>query len=302
MKALKKVDGLQMNAESIDSIVSRLGNPLEREGAVAELALLGNAAVGPIVSFLLAGPGNEHEPGCLAAEALELIGGEEALDGLFIALLTPIDLRDPVEELRHEAVRDCICHALRRIGERRAVAPLLLALRQYHLVGAAEALAEFKERRALPLLVKLLEDSFKRARVSDSIRKFGKDAFEELLKTIKVKILREDDEVLPSIERRAEAAKLLGLTGNKDAVPALVELLGDDQETVRLEAALSLAGTMRDAIPKKAFAIVESAVHHPDLATRLRVEEALCLAKHKSEAPRNAQNCQRPDTGDRAIR
>ncbi len=275
-----------MTDETIDTIVSKLGNPLEREKAVVELSLIGNAAVTPLVSFLLAGPGNEHEPGCLAVETLELIGGEEAIDGLFTALLTPIVLHDPVEELQHEAVRDCICHALRRIGARMAVDPLLLALRQYHLVGAAEALAEFKERRALPLLVKLLEDSFKRVRVSDSIRKFGKDASEELFTTIKVKRLREGDEVLPSIERRAEAVKLLGFIGDSEAAPKLSEMIDDEQEPVRLEAALSLSRLMGDAIPEKARAIIESAVHHPDLGTRLRVEEASCLMKPRNEACR----------------
>lgn len=110
-----------MGNESIDVILSRLRDPLERERAVVELSLLGVDAIGPLVSFILAGPGNEHEPGCLATEALELIGGEEALDGLFTSLLEPIALRDLVEELQHEAVRDCICHALQRLGDRRAV-------------------------------------------------------------------------------------------------------------------------------------------------------------------------------------
>ncbi len=275
-----------MKDEFIDPIVSKLLNPLEREKAVVELSLLGNAAVEPLVSFLLTGPGNEHEPGCLAAETLELIGGKEALDGLFAALLTPIDLRDPVEELQQEAVRDCICHALQRIGDRRAVAPLLLALRQYHLVGATEALAEFKERRALPLLVKLLEDSFKRARVSEAILKYGNDAAEELTKTVDRKSIENGDEVLPSIERRAEAVKLLGIIGNKDDADAIVGLLEDDQESVRLEAALALAALLREGTSEKAAEIIMQASNHPNLTTRLRVEEALCSMKRKNEACR----------------
>ncbi len=240
----------------------------------------------PLVSFLLAGPGNEHEPGCLAAEALELIGGEDALNGLFTALLTPIDLRDPMEELQQEAVRDCICHALQRIGDRRAVDPLLLALREYHLVGAAEALAGFGERRAIPLLVTLLEDSFKRARISEAILKYGDAAAEELLKAIGRKHIKDDSEILPSIERRVEAVRLIGLIGDRQAAPELLELLDDEQGALRLETALSLAAMMGDAMPKKARAVIESAIHHPDLATRLRVEEALCSTKHRNEASR----------------
>ncbi len=275
-----------MKEESIDTIVSKLRNPLEREGALVELVLLGNPAVQPLVSFLLAGPGNEHEPGCLAAEALELIGGKEALDGLFTALLTPINLRDPVEALQQEAVRDCICHALQRIGDRRAIDPLLLSLREYHLVGAAEALAGFGEQRAIPLLVALLEDSFKRARVSESILKYGEDAAGELVKTAGRKRMEKGDEVLPSIERRAEAVKLLGIIGNKDVANAIVGLIEDDQESVRLEAAMALSALLKDGAPEKATEIIMQASNHPNLTTRLRVEEALCSMNRRNEACR----------------
>jgi len=275
-----------MSNESADQLVIQLRNALERESVLKKLALMGHSAVDSLVSFLLSGPGpgNEHEPGCLAAEALELIGGDDALNGLFTALLTPLGLRDPVEELQQEAVRDCICHSLQRIGDRRAIDPLLLALRKYRLVGAAEALAYFGERRAIYLLVALLEDSFKRARVSEAILKYGRDAAEVLMKAIERKHMKDDSEILPSIERRAEAAKLLGLIGYGLAAPELTQLLDDEQEIVKLEAALSLAWIMKDHIPEKASEIINSAIHHPDLKTRLRVEEKLHLTMHRNEA------------------
>ena len=273
-----------MSNESVNNIVLRFRNPLEREKAVVELSLLGVDAVGPLVSFLLAGPGNEHEPGCLAAEALELIGGEEAFDGLFTVLLEPIPLHDPVEELQQEAVRDCICHALQRIGDRRAVDPLLLALREYRLVGAVEALAGFGERRAVPLLVALLEDSFKRARVSEALLKYGNDASEELMRAAVHKHIKDDSEILPSAERRAEAAKLLGLIGDKSAASALVDLLNDEQQPVKLEAALSLAALLGDKTPARAVEVIKSASNASDLGVRLRVEEVLCSMNHRNEA------------------
>jgi HEAT repeat protein len=275
-----------MSNEWADQLVFQLRNHLKRESVLKKLVLLGDSAVDSLVSFLLSGPGNEHEPGCFAAEALELIGGEDALNGLFTALLTPIALRDPVEKLQQEAVRDCICHALKRIGDRRAVDPLLLALRKYHLVGAAEALAYFGERRAIYLLVALLEDSFKRARVSEAILQYGCDAAEELMKTVEHKHMKNNSEILPSIERRAEAVKIIGLIRYRQATPELTGLLDDEQEAVKLEAALSLAWIMQDRIPEKAITIINSAVHHPDLKTRLRVEDALCRTKHRNEASR----------------
>lgn len=258
-------------------IVYGLGNPITCYRVQLELISLGEAAVKPVVSFLLSGPANEHAPRCLAAETLGLIGGEGALSGLVTALLMPLDVPDPVKALAEEAVRDCICHALQRLGDKKANEPLLFALEAYHLVGAAKALAEFREPRSIPILVGILEDSFKRARVSDAILNFGKDAIEELVRTTGIKGLRENTEILPSIERRAEAVKLLGLIGDKSVIPWLLCLLDDEQELVMLEVSLSLITLLGENAPYRALQTIRSALHKVNLERRLRAEAALCL-------------------------
>ena len=248
-----------------------------------ELISLGKASVKSIISFLLSGPTNEHEPRCLASETLAIIGGEDALNGLIVALLAPLNISDPIKSLAEEAVRDCICHAMQSIGDKKAVEPLLIALERYHLVGAAEALAEFGEQRTIPILVGLLEDSFKRTRISDAILKFGINAIEELVKTTDFKRLREDVEILPSIERRPEAVKLLGIIGDKNVIPWLLGLLDDEQELVRFEASLSLLNLTGKGLPEKAIEIIKSSHNNLNLDRRLRVEEALCLMNIKGE-------------------
>lgn len=130
----------------------------------------------------------------------------------------------------------------------------------------------------------LLEDSFKRARVSEAILKYGNDASEELMKAVVRKHIKDDSEILPSIERRAEAAKLLGLIGDKSAASALIDLLNDEQQPVKLEAAISLAALLNESAPERAVEIIKSASDEPDIRTRLRVEEALCSMKRKKEA------------------
>jgi HEAT repeat protein len=257
-------------------IVYGLGNPITCYRVQLELISLGEAAVKPIISFLLSGPANDHEPRCLAAGTLALIGRDDALNGLVTALLMPLDVPDPIKSLAEEAVRDCICHALQRLGDKKAIESLLIALETYHLVGAAEALAEFREPRSIPILVRILEDSFKRARVSDAILNFGTDAIEELVRTTEVKGLREDTEILPSLERRAEAAKLLGLIGDKSVIPWMLCMLDDEQELVRFEAALSLFALMERAAPDRVFQIIKSSVHKLNFERRLRAEAALC--------------------------
>jgi hypothetical protein len=49
-----------MNIESADHIVWLFRDPWRRDAALIELVLLGNAAVGPIVSFLLASGARKH--------------------------------------------------------------------------------------------------------------------------------------------------------------------------------------------------------------------------------------------------
>jgi len=260
-------------------IVYGLSHPVWCYKIQLELIFLGDAAVKPVISFLLSGPTNEHEPRCLAAETLGIIGGEDALNGLIAALLAPFNVHDPVKALAEEAVRNCICHALQKLGDKRAIEPLLIALARYHLVGAAEALAEFREQMAIPILVSLLEDSFKRTRIYEALLKFGKDAVEELVKTTELKKLREDVEVLPSIERRAEAIKLLGIIGDKNVIPWLLGFLDDEQELVRLEAAFSLLNLMGRSLPERAINIIKLSINNLNLNLdrRFRVKDALCL-------------------------
>lgn len=134
--------------------------------------------------------------------------------------------------LGEDAVHALAYFILRSPGNLRprslAADPLLQALEEQHLVAAGESLAELKEKQAPPYLVELLEDSFKRKRASKAILKFGTDALEELFKTVKTKRTIENDEILPSIERRAEAAKLLGLIGDERAISWLINLLHDE--------------------------------------------------------------------------
>ncbi len=266
-----------------EDIVYGLSDPIRCNSIQLELISLGSVAVKPLISFLLSWPSNDHQPRCLAAETLGIIGGDDALNGLVTTLLAPINVPDPVKALAEEAVKDCICHALQSIRDKRAVEPLLIALERYHLVGAAEALAEFKEKRAIPILVRLLEDSFKRIRVSGAIVKFGADAVEELIRTTELKRLREDVEILPSIERRAEAVKLLGIISKKNVIPWLLSLLDDEQALVRLEASLSLLNLMGKDVPSKAIEIIKSSINNLNLEKRLRIEEALCLMNTRGE-------------------
>lgn len=257
------------------ALIYGLNNPLIRYNVQRDLIALGGYAMNSLITFLITDLTFEHEPRCLAAEALGIIGNEEAINGLITALTKPFNVVDPALKLEEEAVRDCICHALQYSGNKKAIEPLMFALERYHFIGAAEALAAFKERRAIPILITMLEDSFKRTRVSDSIMRFGSDAIEELIKTTVVRRIEHGCEVLPSIERRAEAIRLLGLIGDKKVAALLVDLLDDEQVEVRFETAVSLVTLLQKSAPQKAIKTIKSLLNNLSLEKKLRAQEVL---------------------------
>jgi len=250
-------------------------NDLHRgESIQIRLISLGRSAVAALEDFMLRSPGNLR-PRRLAVEALRVIGGQEAFNALVKSLFAFTEIDDPVKALEEEAVKNIIAAQLKHFGKV-ASEPLMKALTEQHLIGAGESLAELGEKPAIPYIVDMLKDSFKRPRAADALLKFGSDATEDLLNTIRNKKMENDSEPLPSIERRAEAAKLLGLIGETKGFPDLLGCLYDEQGPVRFETALSLVLLMREKAPQKAIEVINSFVDKLTFEKRSRAEEILC--------------------------
>lgn len=262
--------------QAIEDLVRGLDNLHANLRIQADLLLLGTGAVPALVRFVN-GPTTQFPDGrALAAEALGRIGGEAAFRGLVRALDPDrFDGLEPVKRLSEETVQNAVAGELARIGDRRAVPALIEALRTRRLLGAAEALAEFREQAALPWLIEGLEDAFKRDRLAHAILDMGPVAIPCLLATLEQHRRRGDEEPLPSLERRATALRLLGALGAKDAAGAIRTALDDPSDAVRMEAALALVsveerGTVLEAVP----ALV-AGLTHPDFLQRDRCAEAL---------------------------
>jgi HEAT repeat protein len=176
----------------------------------------------------------------MAAQALGAIGGEEAFGVPIAALRHNVRGLSGQERLAEQAVRDAVATELLRLGDRRAIEPLLQCLGETHLPAAAKGLAAFHEVRALPAMVAALEDSFVSDRIADAILALGLDAVPDLLDTMQVRKPSRGAEARWSADRRAIAARLLGEIGDPMACPGLLPLLGDGDPSVRLEAALAL--------------------------------------------------------------
>ncbi len=206
------------------------------------LIAMGEVAVEPLAQFLLGPPSLHPQPRVLAAEALSAIGGLRATQALISALLAgDLATLSDVLRLSEEAVRNCIARELGRLGDPRAIEPLLEALRRFHLVEAGSALAGFGETRAFPLLIECLEDAFIRDRTATAIEAFGLDAVAPLIESLGRRRLRDGEELRPSLERRAESARLLGELGDPRAEAPLAACLTEETPEVRVAAAIALS-------------------------------------------------------------
>jgi HEAT repeat protein len=244
--------------------------------AQIQLIMMGEKAVEPLIEFLLSPSTLHPQPRCLAAEALGAIGGARAIDGLIRALtVNDVRDRDPNIRLSEEVVRNRAAEQLGQLGDREAIEPLLEALEQFHLVGAAEALAKLKEPRAIPLMIERLEDPFSRDRIAEALLAFGQEVQLPLIETLSVKRFFVGEESKGSLERRAEAVRLLSQLKSEKAIEPIIELLRDEAQGVRLQAAVALCDLIDDHRIEQVLPVLVKDADCGDPATRDLVYEAL---------------------------
>jgi HEAT repeat protein len=266
----------QVSDQEIVNLVAGLDNLQWNLQVQAEVLLLGERAVPALTSFLNGPPTQFPDGRVLAAEALGRIGGERAFHGLLQALDPQrFEGLSPVFRLSEETVQDAVARQLARFHDRRAIPRLLEALRDRHLLGAAEALVQLQEPEALPWLIEGLEDAFKRERLTQAILEFGPSAIPDLKRTLAIRRMREGQELLPSLERRAAALKLLGLLRAREAVGAIRDALNDPSDPVRMEAALALVAVESDDRVLDAVPALLAGLNHPDFLQRDRCADAL---------------------------
>ena len=263
----------------IEDLAAGLDDLSRNREALALLILQGERALPVLSEVILGPPSSIPDARCLAAEGLGTIGGQEAVSAL-IRVLTLRDVRrlDPVLRLAEEAIRNRAAEHLGRIGDRRAVEPLLYALAHEGVRAAMGALARFKEGRAIPHLVQRLEDPCDRAAAAEALVKFGSAAVPTLAATLTEHRPSKTDEALMGIERRAEAAWLLGIIGDQSVIPLLCSCLDDPAPAVQLEASLALAALKGSETPDRALAIITQGLNHPSPPVALRCMDALVVA------------------------
>ena len=270
-------------AMSLEDLAAGLDDLSRNREALVLLILQGERAVPVLAEVLLGPPSSIPEPRCLAAEGLGAIGGGEAVSVL-IRALTLHDIRrlDPVLRLAEEAVRNRAAEQLKKIGDPRAVEPLLYALAHEGVREAMGALARFKEERAILHIVRRLEDPCDRAAAADALLTFRRAAVPALFATLGERRPFPDDEAPVSIERRAEAGRLLGIVGDRSVVPPLCASLDDPAAAVQLEVGLALVVLTAGDAPDRALAVIARGLNHPSPPVMLRCMDALVASGDRS--------------------
>lgn len=270
-------DAEEPSTHAMEDLVRGLDDLHDNLRAQVQIFALGEQAVPALVRFVLAPTSRFPDGRVLAAEALGRLKGDAALEGL-LGALDPrrFDGLDPVLRSAEEDVQNAVAEQLARMGDRRVVPALVTALRRNRLVGAANALVEFGEIGAIPWMVDALEDAFKRGRLAQAIRRMGRAAIPSLIATLDRRRTHQNAELLPSVERRAEALSLLGSLNAAEAADHIRAALSDPHDKVRTEAALALVAVERGDRVLDAVPVLLAGLSHSDFLQRDRCTDALC--------------------------
>lgn len=193
--------GMSRNSRALEPLVQLLKDeePIVRGAAASALGKLGDRrAIPPLIEALREGAGEPYMRHVI--EALRDLDGPMVLDAL-------------IEALGYEQ-------------------PTVRS-------GAAEALARLGDRRAIPPLVEMLRGQGPRDSAARALAAFGRAAVEPLIGLLDH----------PNKDVRFFAAKSLGEIGDPSAAGPLTKLLGDEYIIVRKKAAQALAEIGRASVP-----------------------------------------------------
>lgn len=261
----------------IEALIEELNNPIQCDQALLALIGEGKAAVPALVEFLrTAKPSSLPQARLLAVEGLGLLKGDDALDAL-IAVATErlAEITDPVVRLAEESVASRAALALADFSDPRALETLLRLAPGKPLVGVAEAFEKLRDRRAVPHLVRWLEDDFVAEPAARAIRAFGRAAMPSLLESLNERRRQHGIETRLSQRRRWRILEILDVLLEGDEISVLEAFLGDPVEEVRLKAANAILNHGNPDQQRRAFKIGLRLLDSHERDIRAAAEELL---------------------------
>ena len=254
-----------------EALVQALKNLHEGPLVLPQVLQLGVSAV-PLLESVLRGPsGAIHHARCLAADGLGAIHDPESTAALVRALADSVARElDPISLEAESVIVNCIAEHLSRRPGPQITQALLDALSVRAYPQCAMAFAHRCDMRAVPLLVRCLNDDAARPAALYALRRYGRAACPALMRLLLEPPLSNATEAPSHIDARAAAAYLLGESADASLPPARARLalraaLDDGQRAVRLEAALALAQQPSEA-GQAAGAVLLDALDEPNWA------------------------------------
>jgi len=151
-------------------------------------------------------PSGIFESRCDAVKALAAIGAREIL---LEFLEAPHDVADPVARLGEEAVINAAARALIGLHTEEFYELLTRIAQRQFLSGVIEALADFRRRETIPILVAALAEDFSRAEAEEGLRKLGSSGREALVEAARSQDPSPEWQSPSSLRRRRSALQLL---------------------------------------------------------------------------------------------
>jgi len=248
----------------------------------------------------------EGDMGIFGKPNVEKLEARRDVQGLLRALSYP----------KHSGVRRGAAEALGRIGDSRAVEPLIAALKDEDFLvrgAAAQALGEIGDLRAVePLAAALKDEEHTRSCAADALWRLGTPAVEPLIAALKdedflvrrwaavtlghIGSRRAVEPLAATLKDsypgpRGAAAEALGEIGDLRAVGPLSAALKDDDWNLRRAAAEALGRLGAPAVepPVTALSDGDTGVH--PAATEARSEEEGSVGWHNLRPTAGAQRC-----------
>lgn len=223
---------------------------------LAQVVAFGARAIPPLERLLRGPSESTDQPRSLAADALGLIGSPSAVDALLRGLADGIERPlDSVLAQAESVVVNRIAENLGEIGDRRAVEPLMSALRIQAYPACATALGRLRDLRAIPVLVDRLHSDVTGRTASDALRRFASDLVCPHLDRAAVSGGTENERADRAWGRAAAVTLLAELENDKHV---LHRALDDRSSDVQQAAALALCG--RGRLDERAIAVLVNAL------------------------------------------
>jgi HEAT repeat protein len=217
-------------------LVAQLNDPSRCDQALIAIIGEGKGAVPSLTNFLRSSKASSlPQARLLAVEGLGILKGPAALDALTeVAQQNLAEISDPAIRLAEESVASRAALALADFTEARARSALLQLLETKPLRGVAEAFEKLKDPRAVPSLVRWLNEDFVSEAAARAITASGSIAVPVLLTSLRENRSRLEVEAGASQRRRARILQILSELALPGSIDNLDDLLEDASEAVRL--------------------------------------------------------------------